>query len=514
MPEETRDLSIGGALDLGVQFAMSGQHENAIGLFRGVLIHEPENFEAIERLGASLFETRRIHEALYWFWRGRRLNRRHPMALTNYGLCVCDLGHPEEGVVDLERAVRNAEKMPELSPEAKALCYSNLGNTLEKLHRYEDALVALDKAVTINPKDNFPHYNRGIVLLRLNRQAEGIASLERAIEINPNDADAHYNRGMARLLRGDLKGGFEDYEYRLVTSSNDVMNLGLPAQNKWHGTEPLVGKTILVHCEQGLGDDIQFFRFLPELIRMADPAKVLLICHSAVRPLLAPMERVTVLPPGHTFHHNDYDYWVASMSLPLCLGTTEATIPAPWHPVIEPERIEKWFSAVRSPERGICTVGVCWAGNFQHKNNRHRSIDLKDFSRVFAARGCSFVSVQQVVSGDAELFVDIQAKNANVRAFKFDDFRDTGAALLNCDIVLSVDTAVAHLSASLGIATWILIPCFGCDWRWQLERIDSPWYPSARLIRQDRIGDWAPTLKDVTEALEKEAESRSAKGGH
>lgn len=498
MGSQERDLTIGQALDLGVQLAIGGRHESAIGLFRGVLVHEPENFEAIERLGASLFEIKRVHEALYYFWRGRKLNRKHPMALTNYGLTVCELGHPEEGLADLERAALLADRMPDLSLESKALCWNNLGNTLEKLHRYGEALIALDKGVRYNPNDSFPHYNRGVVLLRLNRHAEGIKALERAIAINPQDADAHYNRGMARLLSGDFKGGFADYEYRLVTSSNEVINLGLPSDKKWTGADNIEGKTILVHCEQGLGDDIQFLRFIRPLLDEKKPAQILLITHSAIRSLVGDLP-VTVLDPSAALPV--YDCWVALMSLPLCLGTLVDTIPLPWVPVIEPERIEKWRVDLALPSDKL-NIGVCWAGNFQHKNDRHRSIDLPTFAKLFGAEGVNFVSLQQMRPGEAEIFKEIKATHPHLSAYFFDDLRDTGAAMLNLDAVISVDTAVAHLAATLGIHTHILVPAFGTDWRWMLDRDDSPWYPWARIWRQPKINDWKTVIGSLRAELE------------
>ena len=508
MPAETRDLTINQALDLGVQCAMSGNHPSAIGLFRGVLVHEPENFEAIERLGASLFELQQYHEALYWFWRGRKLNRKHPMALTNYGLTICQLGHSEEGLADLERAVHHAERMPDLSTQSKSLCYNNLGNTLEKLHRYEEALAALNKGIHYDPNDSFPYYNRGVVLMRLNRQKEGMASLQHALFLNPADHEARYNLSMAKLLTGNLKAGFVDYECRLVTASNEVINLGLPADKKWKG-EPLEGKTILVHCEQGLGDDIQFLRFLPELIAKANPASVLLIMHSAITPLWAPMERVSLLPTGKPVPPTAYNYWVASMSLPLCLGTTQDTIPAPWVPVIEPERIRKWSEAIGLTSNTL-NVGVCWAGNFQHKNDRHRSIPLATFARLFDAPGVSFVSLQQMRPGETEEFATLKEANPDLRAFYLDDFRDTAAIMLNLDMVVSVDTAVAHLSATLGVPTKILVPAFGTDWRWQLEREDTPWYRAAKLYRQPKVGDWASVIANLRDELTDIARESSA----
>jgi tetratricopeptide (TPR) repeat protein len=496
--EETRDLTIGQALDLGVQFALAGNHESAVGLFSGVLMHEPENFEAIERLGSSFFELKRYHEALYWFWRGRKIDRKHPLALTNYGLCVSQLGHWEEGVVDLERAAFQAERKKDISIEAKSLVYNNLGNTYEKLRRYKDALVALDKSISINPSDHFPHYNRGIVLLRLNRHREGIDALNRSLSIKSNDPDAIYNRGMGRLLLGYLKGGFEDYEARMLTSENKVINLGLPADKKLKNIDQTVGARILVHCEQGIGDDIQFLRFLPELLKWT--GKVVVICHSATRPFFEAVPGVRVMPTGANLK-DEYDYWVPLMSLPLIFGIDhESKIPAPWPPPIMADRVEQWRRTMDLPSSTI-NVGVCWAGNFLHKNDAHRSIALEVFAKLFTAPGCTFVSLQQMRPGETETFAKLKEKHTNLRAYWFDDLRDTAAAMFNLDRVISVDTAVGHLAATLGVQTSILIPAFATDWRWQLERTDSPWYPRATLYRQQTIGDWENVITRLRNEL-------------
>jgi tetratricopeptide (TPR) repeat protein len=367
MPEQFRDLSIGEALDLGVEFSMRGDQKSAVGLFRGVLIHEPDNLEATLRLGSSLFELMQYHEAFYWFWRGLKLDPKHPMALTNYGLCISQLGHPEDGLPYLERAVGRAEKLNR-SPAVKALIYNNLGNTLERLNRHKDALVALDKGIACDPTDPFPHYNRGIALVRLNRHREALDALERSLTLAPpasdspsrlNNADAIYNRSMIKHRLGDLAGGFEDYEARLTSSENDTPNLGLDAKLKWKHGESIEGKTVLVHCEQGLGDSIQSLRFIAPL-QVLGPKEILLITHAAIRPMID-MPGVTVMQPGEDLK-GKFDCWVAIMSLPWYLGIkTEAEIPAPWCPPIEAERLVQW--AWKMPERGP-RVGICWAGNF------------------------------------------------------------------------------------------------------------------------------------------------------
>lgn len=511
MQEQTKDLSIGQALDLGCELARAGQHDQAVGLFRGVLMHEPKNFEAFERLGSSLFEMGRHHEALFYFWRGLKLDRRHPMALTNYGLCLSQLGYAQEALPDLERAAKLAARDNACPASVKSLVYNNLGNTLERMNRHHEALAALDRGIAYDPNEPFAHYNRGIVLLRLNRQRDGIEALDRSLALRPvmedsasrlNAADAFYNRGMGRLLLGDIKGGFEDYEYRLLTTENRLPNLGLPAERKWKKGEPIEGKTVLVLCEQGLGDDIQFLRFLQPLHDRANPGHIKLCTHRGTAPLLNPDLPITLLAAGDKLD-GAYDCWIPLMSLPFMLGVdTEADFPPPYVPMIENERGEKWRRAfgLSYPLDRKLKVGICWAGNWQHKNDHHRSIPVKMFHQMFSVGHCNFVSLQQLRPEDHEPAA--RALLGNIPCPEFDDFRDTAAAILNMDVVVTVDTAVAHLAASLGVPTWILIPKYGTDWRWQLERTDSPWYPSAKLYRQKTIGDWKSVIAKVRDDLE------------
>jgi tetratricopeptide (TPR) repeat protein len=501
MKQETRDLSIGEALDLGTGYAIAGNHASAIEIFRGVLLVEPENFEAIQRLGTSLFETGELYEAFYWFWRGKKINRRQPLALSNYGLCVSQLGHFEEGLPDLQLAIFHAEKAGDsFSRAAKSLTYNNLGNTLERLKRHAEALVAFDKGIAYEPNDPFPHYNRGIALMRLNRHREAIEalshslSLDWAVDGSPsrlNPADVRYNRGMASLLLGDMQGGFADYEYRLLTSESAVHNLGLDPALKWQPGDAIEGKTLLVHCEQGLGDTIQFLRFVPLLADLG-PKEVRIVAHAPIRPMID-IPGVRVMQPGDALT-DQYDCWVALMSLPLHLGIEEATIPAPWQPNIEGATIQV------EPEGGF-NVGVCWAGNFQHKNDEHRSIPLSQFAALFDAEGCDFTSVQQMRPGETHEFAEIKATHPNLEALLLNDFRDTARVLLTLDLVVTVDTAVAHLAGTLGVPTWLLVPAYSTDWRWQLDRTDSPWYPSVKLYRQPKVGDWKSVLDRVKRDL-------------
>lgn len=511
MKEEIRDLSIGEALDLGAQFMRAGSFENAATMFRGVLAHEPNNFEAVERLGSSLFEQGRHCEAFYWFWRGRELDRRHPLALTNYGLTVSQLGHPEKGLSDLERAAAIAERSA--APHVRALVWNNLGNTLERLGRYKDALVALDKGIACNPEDAFPQYNRGIVMIRLGRHEEAIESFDRclalhALNLRPRPgeiADARYNRGMARLALGDLKGGFEDYEYRLTTTENKEPNFGFPPDKKWKG-EALPDTPLLIIGEQGLGDTIQFLRFIPEARRRA--RKLTLSVQSAIAPMVRQeWPDIPLLPAKTTIAHDQIGRWAPLMSLPHLLGIgKESELPPPWFPPLDDARFDRFM--LELPSLSPLRVGVCWAGNFHHQNDANRSVPIDVFARIFDLP-FDFISLQQLRPGEIEQFAELRQKHANLAAFDLADLQDTAVIAASCNLVISADTAVAHLAASIGRPTWVLIPAQNTDWRWQLNRNDSPWYPSARLWRQERGKGWAPLVSAIVKELHQIAVQRA-----
>jgi tetratricopeptide (TPR) repeat protein len=501
------ELTVGEALTLGAKRAHVGDHANAIGMFRGVLQHEPDNIEAMIRLGSSLFETQRLHEAFYWFWWARERDPKNPMALMNYGLVLAQLGHAEEAIHDIERAVRIGDRQG-ADPDIRALQYNNLGNTLERLGRYKEALEALDKGIAADPLDDFPHYNRGVVLIRLGRHREAIAALQRSLDLKGrhsdtsvsrlNVADARYNLSMANLLLGNLKEGFADYEARLETSETQLLpNFGLPLDRKWQPGQPIEGARLLIHGEQGLGDALQMLRFLPWL-REQGPKEILFVEHAAIRTLLKHEPGVTVLEPGESIVDR-FDLWCGLMSLPIYYGIIEREehIPPPYPIPVELLRIERWKHLMPDRPR----VGICWAGNFRHKNDHHRSISLEKFAEILPA-AVNFVSLQQVRDEEKPLLHELMRRYPEkLMACDFDDFRDTAAVMRCLDLVVTVDTSVAHLAGCVGVPTWVLIPKFGTDWRWQLERSDSPWYPGMRLFRQQKVGDWATVLKAVKAEL-------------
>lgn len=509
----TGPLSIGQALDLGTQYAMAGDHRNAAGLFKGVLEHDPESFEAMQRLGSSLFELGFVYEAFWWFYRGIKIEPKNPSAQINYGSCLSQLGHPEEALDHLRRAVAYAHKRPNASRALMALVYNGLGNTLHRLGKYKEAAAALDRGIEAAPDDPFPHYNRGICLRDLNCYEQAIEDLDLSLALDArgpraesvsriNVSDVRYNRGIIKLSLGHLREGFQDYEYRLTSSENIKPNFGLPAEKKWRG-ENLAGRTILVWCEQGFGDTIQFARFLPRLVGMA--GRVQLVAQTSLRDFIK-VPGVEVLPGGASIEH--IDHWVAMMSLPLMFGLErEDQIPEPWFPDIPNDLLAnsaKWLDTLRTGPDGKpkLHVGVCWSGNFKHKNDAHRSVRFNLFKRLFDAPNCVFVSLQQVREEDKQAVSDSQLQLPEIRSWY-----DAAALTMFLDCVVTVDSAMAHLSGSIGTPTWTLIPGFSTDWRWQTERLDCPWYPMMTLYRQDKIGDWSATLGRVRTNLANAAHS-------
>lgn len=509
--EQQQPLSIGEALDHGTAHAMSGDNRSAVGYFRAVLAHDPTNFEAMSRLGSSLFDSGpgRIFEALYWFWRALKRNPKSPMANTNYGITLGEVGHHDEAIEYLSRAVAFSKKVKNASPTMLGIVYNNLGNSLARTNQYRQAIDALKRGLAFSPSDPFPHFNLGICLQKTSQYDEAIAELSTSLDLekNPrqesvsriNVSDAAYNRGICRLIKGDFKRGFEDYESRLTTSENKQPMFGLPPEKRWQG-ESLEGKTIVAWCEQGFGDTIQFLRFLPALVALG--ARVQLVIQTGLEPLIA-IPGVEVLPGGTNL--DNYDYWTALMSLPLMLGVTrEDEFPDPWFPEVPEDRLvaaAKWLDTLRETLDGETKtlVGVCWSGYFKHKNDEHRSIPFKMFSRLFDVPNHVFVSLQQVRQEDDAAVAAIGNKLIHP---KINDWSDTAALTLFLDRVITVDSAVAHLAGSVGTPTTVLIPAFCTDWRWGIERSDTAWYPNMVLWRQQKIGDWAGPISRIRHVID------------
>jgi hypothetical protein len=368
---------------------------------------------------------------------------------------------------------------------------ANRGAALRRTNRAEDALADYEQALAAGPTTPTLLVNRGIALAALNRHAEAIVQYERAIALDARHASAYFHRGLSRLVTGDLPGGFADNEWRWAGSETQGPPRALPGR-RWTGTENVAGATVLLYAEQGLGDTIQFARYA-RLLRERG-ARVVLEVHPPLRRLLAPVIGAdSVIAMGDPLPL--LDYHCPLLSAPLAFGTTLETIPRERRYLhVEPDLARKWQS--RIPPRKGPRVGFAWSGSRTLVNDLTRSIPLAKVAPLVAAAPAA-VSLQVDVREPDRAVLE---QSALVQVEGIEDFADTAAIVDALDLVITVDTSVAHLAGALGKPVWVLLP-FSPDWRWLLDREDSPWYPSARLFRQPRPGDWAPVIERAAAML-------------
>ncbi len=371
---------------------------------------------------------------------------------------------------------------------AEAFC--NRGNVLRELNQFDTAMSSFDQAIALKPDLAQAYRNRGTLRAELNLLDAALDDYARALALRPNDAEAHCNRAVALLLAGDLEKGWIDYEWRLSRnrglSSTASKNHG---DRRWRGRESLAAKTVLLRSEQGFGDTLQFCR---DAKRVADlNATVILEVQPPLLDLLGSLEGVSQLvAKGSPLPH--FDYECPLLSLPLAFRTSLADIPSsPQYLRSDASKVAQWRG--RLGARVKPRIGLAWSGSTVHRNN-NRPIPLADLIGHLPPE-CQYVSLQKELS-DADRRVLEAAPGILNFADDLSDFSQT-AALADClDLVISIDTSVAHLCAALGKTTWILL-AFNPDWRWLLNRDDSPWYPTAKLYRQTELGDWNGVLERV-----------------
>ncbi|MFL9888425.1 tetratricopeptide repeat protein [Paraburkholderia agricolaris] len=406
--------------------------------------------------------------------------------LCNRSTALRHLGRYDEALADLDRV---------LAVDASfAAAWGNRGNVLQDLHRFDEALAANERMLEIDPRSTTAWLNRGNVLLNLAKPDQALEAYERALAIEPEHLDVHGARAFVYLRQGDFERGWREYEWRWRDPSSKDARHDLSAP-RWSGTEDLNGQTILLHAEQGFGDTLQFARFVEPIV--ARGAKVLLEVQPALRLLMPSLHG-----PSQIFSKGEplppYDFHCPLLSVPLALGTDLTTLPAHTpYLFADPRMVEKWRPLLGDDPR--LRVGVVWSGNPQHLNDRNRSIRLTSLAPlVKAVPEVDWISLQKIVRDDdkAELAVLPLRNLAN----EIRDFSDTAALVSGIDLVIAVDTGVAHLAGALGRPVWLLLS-EPSDWRWMSGRTDSPWYPAARLFRQGKVGDWASAIEAVTHAL-------------
>jgi hypothetical protein len=374
------------------------------------------------------------------------------------------------------------------------------GATLRALGRPAEALASYGRAVALKPDNAGAHFNRANTLRQLGRIEEAVAGYGRAIALQPDFAMAHHNLAVCLLADGQFPAGLREYEWRKVAPDFDDPRYRL--RDPWLGEADIAGKTLFVYPELYLGDTIQFARYG----RMAEArgAKVVLAAPEALHGLLRTLSP-TIDLIGKDAQPAQFDYQCALLSLPLAFGTELATIPAevPYLSA-EPERAARWADRVGT---GGFKIGICWQGStLTYAHHMQRSFPLASLAGVAQTPGVRLISLQkhdgldQLTALPTGMAVETLGEDFDAGP---DAFLDTAAVMAGLDLVISADTAVAHLAGALGVRTWLALPKVP-DWRWMLHGEDSPWYPTMRLFRQDAPGDWAGVFARIEAALRAE----------
>ncbi len=487
-----------GHFSLGNVLLKLGRYAEAELAFRRCLALQPEHVEALGNLGYALAELGRPDEARAAYEQALRLR-------PDYAAIHYNLGNLLRGHRDLDGAAACYRRALDLRPDY-AQAHINLGVTLMARGELEAAADSLRRAIALRPDLPEAHDSLGAIFSASGRLDEALACYERALALKPDFADARWNRGLARLLRGDFAAGWPDYEWRWRCRRLQALP-DLP-QPRWDGA-PLGGRTVLLHAEQGLGDTLQFIRYVP--LVEARGGRVIVRCQDILLPLLSrcfPSARFV----GYAAPAPACDVWAPLLSVPGLLGTTLETIPArvPYL-FADPDLAAHWRREL-APVRGF-RVGIAWQGSPQHPWDRHRSVPLTAFEPLARLPGVRLVSLQrgpgyeQVASLGGRFPLVTPGDQVDRVAGAL---MDTAAIMGQLDLVVSVDTSFAHLAGALGVPLWLLLP-FSPDWRWMVGRADSPWYPTARLFRQERPGDWAEVFTRLADALREAAgQSRRA----
>jgi len=461
------------------------RHDEALASFDAALRIRPDHAEAMANRGVALRDLKRHGEALASFDRALAIKPAYAEALCHRGVALCDLDRHAEALESFDRALA-------IKPDY-AQAQNNRGVALCRLERPAEALACYDRALAIDPRDAEALNNRGNALCELKRYDEALASYERALSLAPDDANAHWNLSMCQLRLGDFARGFAEYEWRWKQRQWQTCQRDFAAP-LWLGEEPLAGRTILLHHEQGLGDTLQFSRYAKCVAALG--AKVLLLVEPPLWPLFTGLDgAVEVLATGAALP--PFDCHCPLLSLPLALKTTLDSIPAAFPNLrADAARVRAWQETL-GPATGP-RIGLVWSGNARFKNDHTRSLALAQ-ALPLVGHGAEWVSLQKEVRpADAALL----ASRTDLRHYgdRLGDFADTAALVELMDLVVTSDTSVAHLVGTMGKPVWILLS-FNADWRWLLDRADSPWYPSARLFRQSAIGDWASVIERVRAEL-------------
>ncbi|HEY4350195.1 MAG TPA: tetratricopeptide repeat protein [Paraburkholderia sp.] len=502
----------------GLTLADLGRLDAALSSLNEAIAGKPDYIDAIYNSAVLLERMGRNDDALLRCDRVLALNARHAAALANKGNVLHGLERYEESLASYDASLEIApasietwcnrtQTLVELRklPEALESCDRAIaldgqhkvawfyrGRVLQRLHRYEEAIVNHDRVLARDPEHRAARFQRGNALRSLMRHDEALVEYDRVLELDPNNIMTHFTRAFVYLQAGDFERGWPEYEWRWKEEQVGTFKKHF-AQPLWLGEESIKDKTILLHAEQGLGDTLQFCRYV-KFVKTRGARVVV----EAQRPLKSMLENVEGIDQvvGQGDPLPPFDVYCPLLSLPLVFRSNLESIPSdvPYLRV-DDERVAAWQARLGTKTRP--RIGIAWSGNPSHLDDHNRSIPLDEIL-PWLSDSVEWISVQKNVRADEQRLL----ASSSVRDISdaIGDFADT-AALMHClDCIVTVDTSVAHLAGALGRPVWIMLPYLP-DWRWLLGRDDSPWYPSAQLFRQTKAGEWRDVFERVSAAL-------------
>jgi tetratricopeptide (TPR) repeat protein len=487
---------------LGNNFQAQGKFEQAIATYRQGLAVRPDLADLYSNLSNALRETGLIEPALEAARRALELRPDFPEACNNLGNALRENGQLDEAIAAFRRA------MSLRSGYAEA--HYNLGATLLEQDQPDEAMDEFQEALALRPEYPEANYQLGNALRAARRLDEAVDAYRKALGAAPQFVAAHFNLGLTLLLQGNLTDGWKEFEWRWNLPGPRA-HLSRFSGQLWRG-EPLEGRRLLLHAEQGFGDTIQFVRYAKILAERSGAGAIggsqgiiTLACEKPLQRLLRTVPGIEgVFTPDDVVP--EFDVHCPLLSVPSLLGTTVDTIPSDVpYLVADRELALKW--RIRIAEDGSLKVGLAWGGRPSHTNDQNRSLKVSSLEPLSGIEGVQLFSLQKRPSpspgmpgeGRGEGLADLIDWTEELS-----DFADTAALIENLDLLITVDTAVAHLAGAMGKPVWVLLP-FVPDWRWMLDRSDSPWYSTMRLFRQPSPGDWQTPIEQVANALRQKA---------
>jgi tetratricopeptide (TPR) repeat protein len=479
--------------NLGAVLHQQGKLDDAIAHYRRAAVLAPDDNDALRFLGIALHEAGQLEEAAK-IYRQTALDPGDHIVLSNLAACLCDLGQYDEAIAASELALA-------IKPD-HAPAHTNRGIILEMRGDLDGAIAGHRRAIEIDPDYSKGHANLAVALRSAGELDEALVASHRAVELNPEQPLTRYNHAHALLMNGDLKAGFEEFRWgrKCKSWAHHYPDFSQP---EWGG-ETFVGRTLLVFSDYGMGDAVQLVRYMSDVV--ARGGTVLLQVQPSLVSLFKDLPGVTVIARGEALP--PFDLQVPMMDLPRLFGTMLETIPAavPYLQA-EPATVLRWQRALRLETK--LKVGVVWAGNALHKGDKQRSVAADAVLPRLVVPDVQLYSLQKEMrSADGAVLASLGTDIADL-APALGSFADTAAAVDTLDLVISVDTSVAHLAGALGRPVWVLLP-YALDWRWMRDREDSPWYPTMRLFRQAKPGAWDGVMARVAAELARVAAGETA----